>query len=529
VHLILFETAGNQKYIFDTNKLREHIGASQRILEASTTYVVDAVAELTSRGDGAQAEIIALTSGRALILASDEIAKELVTRVTARIGREACGLDMLGAICAFEPSAESVSERLTDLYAQFDAVRAERPASTFRHPMLPIVRPCDFSGRPAGGTVVVGDDRYWISHESASKTEPELLSRARLRMAHTAYPDDEGTRHAMLTYLHELEYRIDSDARWIAVIHADGNGLGKIFMSLSEDLREVGGYRSYAERYRNLSAAIDRCATSAFRSAISAFRNEPHIIPLIVGGDDLTVVCDAKRSFTFAREYLRAFAVETAADPVIRAVTDRILDAVPAGLSACAGIAICKPRFPFYAAYAIAAELCENAKQVKVRMLCEDGRSVSTSALDFQVLFDGPSNRLSGIRRKLASRADDRQTTALFGGPYVVHMASNGKLEDAADRWAAMHDFDGLERVCAEISRSDGDGRRLLPNAKLHELRSAVFRGKEASDAVVRRLQPRYGDRGIDEVAPGGTLFRSDGERLITNLLDAIDVASVSA
>ena len=78
---------------------------------------------------------------------------------------------------------------------------------------------------------------------------------------------------------------------------------------------------------------------------------------MVVGGDDLTVVCHARLALPLVRAFALAFEEQTAVQPTVNAITG-------GGLTAAAGIAYVKPHHPFSAAYGLAEELTASAKQV---------------------------------------------------------------------------------------------------------------------------------------------------------------------
>ena len=234
------------------------------------------------------------------------------------------------------------------------------------------------------------------------------------------------------------------------------------------------------------------------------------MLPLVLGGDDLTVVCDGKAALGFTVAYLKAFEKHTSSE------LDRDHEH---RLTACAGVAIVKSHYPFSAAYELTDELTDEAKQVKRRV------RGPASALSFHVLRDSTAIALDELR---ARQTVDSGSSHVVAQPYVVTGGEND--------WTEHRRWDDLVRRVAALRaetrslRADDDrtGRqdavRLLPRSQTHVLRDALYDGRAAAYAQFALLHHRYGRSGLDAIAAGESLFwEHPVGRWQTGLLDAME------
>ncbi|MFQ3636453.1 MAG: hypothetical protein SNJ57_11530, partial [Cyanobacteriota bacterium] len=349
---------------------------------------------------------------------------------------------------------------------------------------------------------------------------------------------------------------------WRAVVHADGNGLGEIFLKFGTHLTKLGKMtgdisqdnRTYVDALRRFSLALDVCTERAFITALQSFGTgleKLPIVPLVLGGDDLTVICDGKAALRFTQQFLLAFEAETQKtdndhyDGILPEIAQAALGANR--LSSCAGVAIIKPHFPFSIAYELSADLMQSAKEVKRKLthvLPSETRPVPypCSALDFHVLYDTSGVSLKQIRDRLQPTPDTR----LYIAPYIVTPIEDLLIKDDMMHWAKPHEWTHLERRVEALNAKDEDGRRKLPNSQMHNLRNALSQGADLADAQYRLICDRYidsqnqdaneaGDRPpVDIRVLGGdprSLFTkvtdpATGKSLkMTGLLDALDAA----
>jgi hypothetical protein len=514
---VVLETGANQDYIFDSNRMRHVVGASQLVLDAGTEWVRQACQGLDA------VELVQLVSGKAVLLVpSEDVGREVIRTVSRRALVDAPGLEFTGAIGppfdeaapyrvgtadADDPSTPPGDHvaALRRTFTEQARARAARPARQLRDPLLPWHEPCRETSLPAAGL-----ERFGAGPDAWHPASAATLARARARK-------DPRTRDRLAELLgghpELLPDLVDdlTEEGWIAVVHADGNGVGSLLHDFPDRVGEAIGSQhvsqhvsqevsqevSLADHARWLNRFSDRLETvtkEAFTEAVTAavaqmradhpdWSLKGRLLPIVLGGDDVTFACHAALALPLVRTFLREFARRTRTDETIRSI------AGPNGLSAAAGIAIVKRHHPFSAAYQLAEELTSSAKRNAVRRVQpgdtdtsgdgregdgreggggkEDGdRGVQVSAYDVHVAHESTLRELRELRDDLTVDVRPGNPVARPGGPYVV-------VTDDDPVPAALAHRD--ERHLLAVMRLLASGT--LSSARAHDLRGALDRG----------------------------------------------------
>lgn len=475
-HWCLIETGANQAYVFGTNRLRHVVGASYLVHQVGTAWVREAADR-----SGATARAVFAISGKALLLVDDPATgRAVIGEVSGRALREAPGLEVTGVVGpGFDPALGwrpdppgtgearpfTHVEALQQTYELLEAVRQARPSPLLRDPLLPWFEVCRDSGYPAAGAEDHPDadpgDGTGRRHSAASVL---AKSRAR-RLARHRMQDDllRGVPDVVPDDLDDLRHD-----GWIAVIHADGNGVGQVFLEFPERALRIGGPSGEAvaelslDRHADLlgeftvqlEIAAEAALDVAVRDATAGDGADGTILPVVVGGDDVTVVCHARVALGLARGFALAFEEQTRELQTVKAITG-------GGLTAAAGIAYVKPHHPFSVAYDLAEELTASAKQVKHA----GGHPVSS--VDIHVAFESTLTDLAGLRARLGTGGIVR-----YGGPYVI--------TGEASPPAGPRDIAGLDRAMATVSE--------LSSSMAHYLREGLAMGPEEFDRRIGRV-----------------------------------------
>lgn len=491
-HWVVLETGANQDYIFDSNRMRHVVGASQLVLDAGTAWVEEACAGL----DGV--ELVQRVSGKAVLLVPSEYVGRAVIRSVSRTAlRKAPGLEVTGAIGppfdataryrvgaaddddgSGEPRDHVAALRRT--FTEQARARAARPARQLRDPNLPWHEPCRETGLPAAVLERFGagpDPWHPAGAANAARTEAWAAGSTRDRLAGLLGDHPE--------LLPEL---IDdlTDGGWIAVVHADGNGVGSLLHHFPDRVGAAIGSSEvsldeHTQWLRTFSERLEAVTTEAFTEAVTAavaqvradhpdwsLQNQKGLLPIVLGGDDVTFTCHAGLALPLVRTFLRAFARRSRADATIRGI------AGPDGLSAAAGVAIVKRHHPFSAAYRLAEELTGSAKHNAVRRVsggATEGvqtEGVQVSAYDVHVAHESTLRDLRELRDDLTVDArHDAGPVARHGGPYVVATDDEHPVPD--------HLAHRDERHLLAVMRLLVSGT--LSSARAHDLRGALDRG----------------------------------------------------
>ncbi len=635
MNLILIETSGNQNYVFATNKLRENVGASELTFSIGTKIALLAVELVTTEENAkdtnkqiiklwqedksndassgkdlrealrdvnrnppledrkAAIEVVIATSGKAILLVeSCKIGKRVISEVTAHAAREMPGLTIHGAISHdFDLSGgvAGVHKQVGEVHKKLETVRYAMPNNHGRFLRLPFVAPCRTSGLPA--------NKYADKDIKAERGERSVVAdskrkaskQGQLRLGKFIEPFAPDVR--LIKNINYLEKRFDN-LDWLAVIHADGNGLGEIFLNFDKCCNAASG-REYINQYRAFSLELDECTLGATASALKNLQQrylveleegrekeaerlaatlnrvadadaaneanqqsnvaldardqspksdpkEVPVIPLVFGGDDLSVICDGRYAIKFTHDFLCEFERLTANNDVIKAIAGKAFGGVKR-LSICAGVAIVKPHFPFHTAYELAESLLKSAKKVKEKVLhtptgdaannetmlnTKGEKQLPCSALDYHILYDSSGANLEAIRAKLHPEL----ATRLYARPYVVTDESGLKTaKENSKTWFAPRLWNELEtRVAAMLARDGtGEKRRKLPNSQLHDLRESLFLGRTEANARANLVAHRYATQGFNHLFKNDSLFfphESDASEYATNFLDALDI-----
>lgn len=572
MYIVLLETSGNQRYIFSTNKLRENVGASELTYQVGTKTIRDAVKIITNRTvsenlidepsietlTDKDVEVIIATSGKALLMAKDKkVAEKIVSEVTKKALIEMSGLTINGAICEVKNSsdkneAENLHEAVGDVHKRLEEIRYQIPSNLQRFQRIPFVAECNTSNLPASEVVEFrnssGKDVFAFS--KLTTTKRKALAADKNKYANNdkfikGRVIDELEKNFNISIPQNLEKLEDAfpKTNWLAVVHADGNGLGQIFLNFDEHANMLSG-ETYKKDYQDFSNEIDACTRNAFGKALQKLQEkfesyEIPVVPLILGGDDLTFICDGEYAINLTKNFLCNFEKECSdSESLTNKTIRRLTETKPLGI--CAGIAIIKPHFPFHQAYDLAAELLQSAKKSKKI-------SPSLSAFDYHVLYDSSGTTLEEIREK----------TPFVARPYVVtpketakgfvdiDNEENRKKSDSqkADEktWIDNHHFDQLEtRVKAMNEPEEGEEKRRLPNSQMHILREGLFVADKTADiqkevdARTKLIAHRYEKEGFSKLfAKDKSLFfdavlfdkiEGETETKRTHFLDALDI-----
>ena len=346
----------------------------------------------------------------------------------------------------------------------------------------------------------------------------------------------------------------------VGVIHIDGNGVGAIMRDLGEAFNTVEGNLSNLKpaaywreenpctpdennifqwfimevNYR-LDGVVKAAVAAAWKDVedYAHGRQAPPVVPVLVGGDDLTVYVEGEFAIPFAESYVRHYEQLTSEDELLKQLAV-VAGAKKAGpLTASAGVAIVGRNFPFHIAYDLAEELVSRGKK-----LGKKPGTVPCSTINFHVLRDatvldpddtldeykGRSQRPFLIGCYAPERIGDATTTSAEETPTTTSQP----LSSWARILQAVAAFDGKKPD--DPTQTTGDP---FPRARANRIVKLLAEGKEDQaatewgDALQNAPSAGLLAKQLKLLSPHSSSSDEAGESLeqIKWLLDLIDLS----
>lgn len=445
--LVMLQTNNNQPFIFSSPRLREQIGASFEITLLSR-WVKEEAEKLLKQKPLPTSFWVSDSSGKVIVrFTNDEgapknLAKQLIREVTLRALTDAPGLDVTGVF--IEATFDKVDARdLNKLDRVFLEYSLNRRPAAARFPQFPFLERGSESALPASaslGTLKFSQESLQRNNfnESSPLSLPSRVKRAFASRSRKQQVDDVKERLAKQGKELKQEPPLDptklaaafqdgkefEDAKDMlssaGVVHIDGNGVGAIMRDLGcahravqkvgvstisdeETTEESKGLQSFImEVNRRLDNVVkDAIALSWYYVQELTPDTVVPIVPVLVGGDDVTVYTDGRYAIPFAEAYIHHYEKLTKDDDLLSVLAivaggkkadaperdqfeiDDYIIQNPGPLTASAGVAIVGRNFPFHIAYDLAEGLVKRGKK-----LGKKKGEVPCSTIDFHVLRD---------------------------------------------------------------------------------------------------------------------------------------------
>ncbi len=445
---VILEVGGIQKYILSTGKLKEMIGGSELIESLSAKYLDDfakskqltVLKEIRKPVDNEILPLQRNAGAMHLLFPSEAKGREFLQKFGLKLLADFPGLPIFGALEECEFTSSGIREAKFKLSNKITDQRNKYPTSTGMQ-LLPICAEAPLDGEPAIGKVSYGKNSSSeiISLSSNTKRIKKLLEDSRDRLR--GIEPDEGVG-PNLKWSDDLE-EIACGSEKVAFIHIDGNDLGKRFRQELENISDqekaedkTGQQAPSEDRYQNainviktmsaLSNTVKETTTAAFKKGLSECLKHTKLTdsegqklvparPLVLGGDDVTVVIRADLALYFIDAFVKEFERYSNQELGKKDPKDKLTVGV--------GMVVCPTGYPFLKAFDLSEELVKNSKELTAHM---DNRP---SSMDYIVITNDTENDLDSIRSHLFTAEDDSKLTAkpmLLSGNNLAQFVEKG-------------------------------------------------------------------------------------------------------
>ena len=371
----LFEARGIQKFLFSTGRLKDMLEGSELIdyICADNGLLDEA---LNSLGLADKVSSPRKAGGAFYLVFDEKLQAQRFQRAWRLLMSQWLpSLEKVDVISQAETAKSAVSQGIHQLAKQRNLIEVKLPSAS------PITE-----RSPRTGQAVVMRDKY-------GKRGIESLDQATAILRNFKRPQESQSLTSRflgrpadidiqsLHFPNNFESSSKDTNRFplgkrglVGLIHADGNGLGEILRLLNEACQDASD-EVYIDLYRTFSEGMNqatvKAANKATHQVLLPAVNEKGVMParpLVLGGDDVSLIVKADLAIDFTKAFLEAFkqsSKEELAELKQKFINNGLETSarkLPEYLTACAGIVFMKSSQPFYQAYEVAEGLCKQAK-----------------------------------------------------------------------------------------------------------------------------------------------------------------------
>lgn len=447
-YLTILEVSQKQAYIFSSNKLKDNVTNSAVIawiMDPDYFEKVISDRELFSKGKN-----LVYSGGGHTILEFEtrEKAVTFTKTITTRIHEEYRDIEVFAATMKYSEELKP-GENLKRLTEQLEKKKSLR-ISAFHQGSFGIEKIDTNTLKP-----VYADEQKSTMPEKEEKIDRELSPTGYDRAA--KFSELGGSKN---------------ESNFIAVVHIDGNAMGKRVGNLYEK-NESADWETYKSKMDKFSRSVDDDFKDAYKKMTEIVKENIEkgnlkeltiknkkfpVRRIITAGDDICFVTEGRIGLECAAAFIKEL------NKCVNAEDKE-------GYSACAGVAVVHQKYPFYKAYELAEMLCSNAKKYGAS-LSEDQSGKDVSAIDWHIEFGELKDTLKEIRKKYCSE-DGRQLEAR---PYIV--SGSQKIMDQEK----TRQYENFKKQIRKMQQEEESCAR----SKMKEMREVLKQGEAATEYYLK-------------------------------------------
>ncbi len=437
---------GIQNFIFRTSKLKEIVGASEIVKGLSSDLLRNILKDKYQNEN-----LILSAAGNIKYLASNDDCKKIARELPKKIEDLAPNVTIVQTVVKYDKDKHKIKEVIDEAEEKLKAQRNKQSLSySFNFMGVETERR---TGEPAlydKKTAKIKNKEEYNQNLQSESSQKKIRAQSNESLLKEVVGKDVDIKDRLCLDFEEIGSK-DND-QWMAVIHADGNGLGNLIQNMFNDFDNAEN-ETVIKAYRRFSDAIDQATKDAVKKAYKSIKDKISdtekipLRPILIGGDDVTIVIRADLAYDFTTAFLEEFEKASKYEMETLHKSYPKINAFKNGLSACAGITYIKAKYPIYYGLHLAEDLCKDAK----KMVKKDNPDFIPSALVFYKVQDSFIDNWDIVKKR--TLCIPKVNINLFYGPYFVNENKSPNIQYLNKKLEVLKNAENDEKSSASALR----------------------------------------------------------------------------